>query len=840
MLSTIAWRNVRANPVRFLGTVLAVVLATTFLSAALTARDSLADALVTNTQSALGDVDLVVRPGPDAGQHGVGDDVRDELAGLDGVASVVGDTSAPVELPALGDASPMSFDAGASGQATGWIVVEDPLTPWHVVDGRLPTAAGEVALDTTSAQRRDLAPGGRVDIATATGPATVTIVGTTEFGEAAARGPADVLFSPADAQRVADVETTGWDRVLVAVEEGAAVDQVRSAAEGLFDARVEVLTGDEFREQAGGGGAGFATGLGIGLQAFAYLALVIGALIIFNTFTTVVAQRTREFALLRAIGTAAGQVRRAVLIEAVVVGLVASAIGAALGIGLVAVAIAAVPAIGNFATFAVGPLSVLQVVVSGLVVTVASAVIPALRASRTRPVEALREADPTIKPVSAWRTRIGVGLVALGVAALVYGSLQSAWWFLAGGATALFVGVLVAGPAFVATLARLLRRPLGRVAMSHELAVAEAERNSRRTAATANALVIGVFLVTFATAAGGAVRDFAVEQVEGLGGADLSVSSFTGSPIPPDAVEAVRDVDGLDRVVPINQTVGFTDIDAGFGGPMPAAATDLDNLDVLGLGVTEGTLEPGGMAVAAEFASGVGIGVGDTVTVDFVQGPEMVETGDSRTYEVVALTEISLETPPVVVDIDTVAKATGEDVSVIGLAARFDRGADQDAVRASVTEVTSGYAGVEVVDANTFVTLLRNFFNFVLSAVAVLLGVAVVVALFGILNTLVLAIAQRTRELGVLRAVGMTRRQLRRMVRTEALVTSIVGTVIGAVAGVGVAFAVTRVALEGAFTWPLAELAITLVLGVVTGVLASLFPAWRAARLDPLEAIATE
>lgn len=839
MLTTIAWRNVRANPVRFLGTVLAVVLATTFLSAALTARDSLTDALVTNTESALAGVDLVARPGPTGGT-GVDDDVREDMAAVDGVTSAVAEVGAPVELPALGGASPMSFDTGASGQATGWIVVDDPLTPWQLVDGRLPTAAGEVALDVTSAQRRDLAVGDQVEVATTTGPLIATVVGTTEFGEAAARGPADVLFSPADAQRVADVEDTGWDRVLVALDDRVALEQAQAAAADLFDDDVEVVTGDQFRDEAAGGAAGFATGLGIGLQAFAYLALVIGALIIFNTFTTIVAQRTREFALLRAIGTAAKQVRRAVLVEAVLIGLVASVIGAALGVGLVALALALVPAIGNFATFAVGPLSVLQVVGSGLVVTVVSAVIPAWRASRTRPVEAMREADPTVKPVSKWRTRIGVGLVVLGVAALVSGSLQSTWWLLAGGATALFVGVLVAGPALVATLARALRRPLGRLSMSDELAVAEAERNSRRTAATANALVIGVFLVTFATAAGGALRDFAVDQVEGLGGADVSVSSFSGNPIPPDAVSAVRDVDGLAAVVPINQTVGFTDIDVGFGGPMPAAATDLDNLDVLGLSVTDGTLDGDGMAVAGEFASGAGIGIGDMVTVEFVQGPEMAETGDSRTYEVVALTDFSLELPPVVIDLDTVAAATGEQPPVVGLAARFDQGADHDAVRVQVTEVTSGYAGVEVVDANTFVTLLRNFFNFLLSAVAVLLGVAVVIALFGILNTLVLAIAERTRELGVLRAVGMTRRQLRRMVRTEALVTSIVGTVVGAVTGVGVAFAVTRVALEGAFTWPWTELAITLVLGVVTGVLAAVFPAWRAARLDPLEAIATE
>ncbi len=841
MLTQIAWRNVRANPVRFLGTVLAVVLATTFLSAALTARDSLSGALESNAIASLGDVDLAVDgyldeddPGAQfEPEPGVPVDVVDEVAGLEGVDEAIGQASGEVELPGL--------VAGSPTPASGWVVVASPLTTWNITDGRLPSAAGEIAVDEDTANELDLSLGDTVALATAGGPVDATVVGTSVFGEVMARGLRDVLVSPADGDAVADLDEGGWDILLIDLSDDADVAAVTTEVEAaattataaLDGGGLEVLTGDELREREAGEAGSLADGLGIGLQIFAYLALVIGALIIFNTFTTVVAQRTREFALLRAIGTSARQVRRAVRLEALVVAVVASAIGTLLGIALVAVAIAVVPAVGNFATFSVGPLSILQVMVSGIVVTMVSAFIPAWRASRTRPVEAMRDADPTIKPVSRVRGLIGLAAMALGGVAVGIGSAISNWWAMGVGSVLLFVGVLVAGPTLVSLLARLLRRPLSRLSIADELAVAEVDRNARRTAATANALVIGVFLVVFATSAGGALRDFAVDQIGELSGADVSVASFTNQPLDDELVTRISDVDGLVDVAQVNATVGFGSVDIGFGQDLPVAGVDMDAFDVLGLTVEQGAVDAAGLTVAEEIALGAGLAVGDVVAVEFLNG----ETVD---LEVVALTGFSFDVPPASMDLATARELSGEDLPVTSLAAQYDPDADQDQVRADIEAITDEYAGVELLDANQFVTLVRTFFNFLLSAVSALLGVAIVIALFGILNTLVLAIAERTRELGLLRSVGMTRRQLRRMIRTEAVITSVVGTSIGAVLGLAIAFALTRVALEGAFTWPWVELGVTMVAGVVTGVLASLFPAWRAARMNALEAIRTE
>ncbi|HKJ54516.1 MAG TPA: FtsX-like permease family protein [Nitriliruptoraceae bacterium] len=841
MLTQIAWRNVRANPVRFLGTVLAVVLATTFLSAALTARDSLSDSLESNAVAALDEVDLAVdgfvdedSPGAQfESPPGVPVDVVADVAAVDGVAEAIGQASGDVELPGLVADSPTP--------ATGWVVVDSPLTPWSIAEGRLPAAAGEIAVDEDTARELDLAVGAPVAIATISGPLEATVVGLSTYGDVAARELRDVLVSAADGDVVADLSSSGWDIVLVDFDDDADIDAATTqvdaladdAAESLETGGFEVLTGDELRDREAGQAASLASGLGIGLQVFAYLALVIGALIIFNTFTTVVAQRTREFALLRAIGTSARQVRRAVRLEALVVAVVSSAIGTALGAGLIALAIAVIPAVGNFANFSMRPLSIVQVMVSGIVVTMVSAFIPAWRASRTRPVEAMRDADPTVKPVSRIRGLIGMGAMAVGALALAIGSAIDNWWAMGAGSVLLFIGVLVAGPTLVSLLARVLRRPLARLSIADELAVAEADRNARRTAATANALVIGVFLVVFATSAGGALRDFAVDQIGELSGADVSVASFTGQPLDEELVTQVTEVDGLVEVAQVNSTVGFGDLDIGFGQQLPVAGVDMDAFGVLGVDVIEGAVDSEGLAVAEELATGAGIALGDIVTVEFLNG-------EQADLEVTALTGFSFDIPPANIDLALARELSGDDLPVTSLAAQYAPDADQDQVTADVEAITSQYAGIDLIDTNQFVTLIRTFFNFLLSAVSALLGVAIVIALFGILNTLVLAIAERTRELGLLRSVGMTRRQLRRMIRTEAVITSMVGTTIGAVLGLAISFAIIRVALEGAFSWPWLELAVTMVAGVVTGVVASLFPAWRAARMNALEAIRTE
>lgn len=838
MLATIAWRSVRANPARFVGTLLAVVVATTFLSTALVLRDSLADALTANAVAALGEVDAAVEALVDDADPtaafgleapGLRPEVVDAVAGVDGVTSAIGQASGTAVVV-----------AGVNQlDATAWVVVDDPLTPWDLDEGRLPTAVGEVVLDTELAAAADVGVGDIVTMASRVGAVQPTVVGLSRFGEQAARGDADVLIPEADAATWTTLEERGWDTVLAAIVDDADASPVRdaiatAAGAAAGEQAVAVLSGDELRDREAGAAAGIADALGIGLQAFAYLALVVGALIIFNTFTTIVAQRTREFALLRALGTSARQVRRAVRIEAFLVATIASVLGAVLGVALVGLAIALIPSLRNLASLTITPLSMLQVVASGVVVTLVSAFIPAWRASRTRPVEAMRDADPTTKPVSVGRTITGIALLALGVVALLAGSIGEIAWLLGLGPALLLVGVVVGGPAVVAWVARRLRGPLSRGSVADELAVAEVERNSRRTAATANALVIGVFLVVFVTSAGGAIRDFAIGQLEQLAGADLSVSASGSDPVPDGLADDVRAVDGVAEVAEVNTIVGQVELYTGspFGSALPVAATDLTLLEpVLGLDILDGDLSEDGIALASELAGPAGISLGDTIEVTLV-GDETIEV------EVTALTGFSFDIPPAVLSSDVVAEAIGPQ-PVYSLAVRYDDGVDLETTRSAVEDVTAQYAGVDVIDANQIVSLVRSFFTFLLSAAGGLLGVAVVIALFGILNTLVLAIAERTRELGLLRAVGMTRRQLRRMIRTEALVTSIVGTVVGAVLGVGVAFAVARVVLEGSFTWPWLELGITLVLGVVIGVLASIYPARRAARLNPLDAIRT-
>jgi putative ABC transport system permease protein len=839
------WRislaSLRLRPGRFIGTALAIIVATGFLATALIARDSLGSALRDNASGQLEGVDAAVRGvelEEDSASTNAESGVTVVFAGERpaGPAAIQSTVESVSEVGEAAGTVEGSVDIlGEDGQAVeesiggrAWISV-DALNPFDVVEGAAPAAEGEVALDRGTTDELDLAIGDDVTLATGDGTQTARLVAITTFGDVDASSPSgDLLVTDDDAFAWFAAGREEFDTILVSSPDGDQ-EQLVAALAAEVGGDLEVVSGDELRDEAGSASAEIANQLGTGLQAFAYIALFVGVFIIYNTFSVTVAQRLKEFALLRAVGASDKQVARTVRLEALAIGLVASLGGILVGLALMGALLAFVPAVKDFAGSApvslrLGLTSVIQVLLVGLVVTVLSAWVPARRAGRTRPIEALRES--AVDEASSHRTRglVGGVMAGVGAVALVAGSMLTVMPMLVGGPVLLIVGVLVAGPGLASAYATVVGRPLRKVGgVSTDLAVENVTRNPLRTATTANALVIGVFLVVFITTAGGAVGDWAVEQLASLSGADLTVQADSGR-LPDEVVDGASQVDGVVEVVALRGDVGALEI----GGVV--ASTDLKAAtDHLGLGLTEGSIDLSNDQVVVSDI--VEVSVGDDLTVLFADG-------SSRDLEVIGRTGFSLDIAADAFISPELADEVDPGGSPTMLAITVEEGT-AESVDEDLETLVASYSTVTVVPGNFFAEIVGSLFDFMITAVNMLLGVAVLIAVFGIVNTLVLSLSERYHEIGVLRAIGMSKRQLRSEIRIEAILVSVLGTLTGVILGLFVAWGVTRPIFGGA-SWPVGPVAIILVGGVLIGVLASLIPARLASRLKPVEAMRYE
>ena len=575
--------------------------------------------------------------------------------------------------------------------------------------------------------------------------------------------------------------------------------------------------------------------LTLGLLAFALVALVVAAFGIVNTFTILAAQRVRESALLRAIGASRRQVLTAALAEATVVGLVGAALGVALGVVLASGLLAATAAIGfplpvDGLVVVSGDVAIALAV--GVAVTVAGALPAAWRASRVAPVAALREVAIEDATPSRRRAVAGVAALAVGAVSLVAaggGSLGAA----AVGAVLLLAGLVLLGPAAVRPTVARLGAPLAARRVHRDLGVRNAIRNPRRSAATASALLVGVGVVSLFTVFGASAARSVDEAVSRSFAGDLALTpAVDGAGLDPEVV---------DRVAGLPEVAGAAGVGHG-PGVLAGRQDDLAFADlaalpaVLDLDLTEGDLAAaagGGLAAATGYAAERGWHVGDTVEVGFPDGT-------TEPLELVATYEHEAVVGAAVVDHALWAAHVGQtrfDLVAVGLA----EGVGYDKGRAAVEAATAGPGAPRVHDRDGFVAAEVSQVSGVLNVVYALLGVAIVIAVCGIANTQSLSVHERTRELGLLRAVGQTRRQLRAMVRYESMLVAAFGAAGGVGLGVFLGWGVVR-ALDAradiaTFSLPLLPLAGVLTAGVLVGVVAGIVPARRAGRLAVLDAI---
>jgi putative ABC transport system permease protein len=831
-----AWRRRR----RLAGTVAAVVLGVAFLAATLVVGASARAGFRSSFATADAGIDAYVRSSAEltGGEQNVRPPIAaalvDDVAAVDGVA----DAAALVEGSAVvagPDGRPLDGGRPAT-QAQGWVDVPE-LTGWRIAAGRAPRNAGEVVVDRAMAEHAGLAVGDRV---TVLAPAAVAarVVGVATFGDQDAMPDANlVAFTTAEAQRLLLGSPDLVSAVLVAGDGGVASADLARRVDARLPAGTEALTGAQLiADQQSEVEDDLLSGLSTGLLAFALVALVVAAFGIVNTFTILAAQRARESALLRAIGGTRRQVLSATLVEALLVGLAGSALGVVAGLALAWGLLAATAALGlalpvDGLVLTAG--DVLVAVAVGLAVTVAGAVPAAWRASRTAPVAALREVAAEDPTPSRSRTAVGAAVAVAG-ALLVVAAGGGALGAAAIGAMLLLAGLVLLGPAAVRPVCAVLGTPLAR-SVDGDLAVRNAVRNPRRSAATASALLVGVGVVSLFTVFGASVARSVDEATSRAFAGDLAVV-----PASSDGGVAPDLVDRLSRLPEVGAVAGVGRGPAVLGGRQDDMAfADLASLgSVLHLDVVSGDLADaaagGGLAVSSGYAEERGWALGDRVRVGFPDG-SAAEVAIAAIYDRTAVVGDK------VVDRSLWAAHAGgpvaDEVAVVALAP----GVSPDAGRAAVEAATAGPGAPLVRDEAGFVAAEVAPVTGALRVVYALLAVAVVIALMGIANTLSLAVHERTRELGLLRAVGQTRRQLRAMVRRESLLLAAFGAVGGVGLGVYVGWGVVRAidarAGIATFALPVLPLACVLVAGAAVGVAAGIVPAWRAGRLAVLDAV---
>ncbi len=849
-----ALTNLRANLTRLVATALAVIIGIGFLAAGLMLTDAMRDALTGSVARQYADVDLVVEPAAamEGAPTALPTETLDEVRSTSGVDGAAGQLSGPVHLLSADDESLTSRSQGRA-----WIDVER-LNPLTVEDGDAPAEAAvdassgeevQVVVDRGTASENDLEVGSSVRLATPAGPTEATVVGITSFdGQDAIDDGGTFSFAPRTAMSLLAPQNPGWSDIIVATDAGQA-ESVRQTLASSLPTTAEVVTGEAFRATQQAQNAGLVDLLRPALQGFAYLALFVAAFVIFNTFSVVVTQRFRELALIRAVGGTPAQVRRSLLLEGAIIGFVASAIGIAFG-AVLSYAIQAVLGAFDIALpgsgVALRPWTVVLCLIAGTIVTVVSVFVPAFRAGRTKPVEAMRDAAVDRSGTSIARAVIGGTCLVLSIALLLGVRLTGLnGWALIPGALALFAGLLIGGPLVARLFAAVLRPPARRAGMTVRLAVDNTARNPKRTATTANALVIGLFLVTLVTVSGDALKHYTVEQIDKLSASDFIVAAGPNG-VAPDLVAKIQDTSGVAAAAPIRQTVLLDSA----GSYVFLSGADIDLLQSsTSLATESGSLEQlavgeGAAVPSLPGASGGSAGPGEDrtmATLPSVVGStiELVSADGTPTQlPVVATLEPELDTLllQTLVSEECFEELAGEQpVSMVYV--RVDAG-QADAVGARLNDLVVGHAGTEVQPGNFLGQIVSQVFDFLINTVNALLGMSVIIALVGIVNTLTLSIIERRHELGMVRSLGMTRQQVGRMVRIESVLIGVLGTVIGVGAGLLLGWVLigslsTEITLN--VNWP--RIGLIALIGVLAGVLASILPARRATKVEMVEAM---
>ena len=845
----VSLRGLAGRKLRSALTAFAIVLGVAMVSGTFVLTDTINGGFDTVFNESYEGADVVVSAETEfgrqaAGTGGFSDDLVDRLRELPEVEAAGGEIRAEARLIGRdGDV------LGSGGLALGLDPDEDRFSPVQIVDGDWPRDDSQVAIDAATAAEESYAVGDTLRV-TALGPAReLEITGVVEYGSMDSIGGATIaVFELETAQTLFDKDGI-VDVVQVAGTDEVTPEELATAVRPELPPTAQARTADAQAQEESSETSGSLAFLRYFLLAFAAVALFVGSFVIANTLSITIGQRTRELATLRTLGASRKQVLWSVVLEALVIGILASLAGLLLGLGLAvglnALLITAgieLPSSG----MVLAPRTVIVSLAVGILITLLASIRPAMRATRVPPIAAVREGSilPPSRfarfglPVALLVTALAVGLLALGT---LVGGLGTTTRLLAValGVVLLFLGVALVAPRLVRPLASVLGWPATRIAgPAGKLARANAMRNPSRTASTAAALMVGLALVTFVAILASGLRATFVESVDELFVADYAITAEDGfSPLTPDVEEALAEAPGVSAVS----------------------------------GVRSGEARVGGADIGV---TAVPANIGETIAITWYEGSEEVparlgEDGAFVTRDYAEDEELTVGSPLEIVTPtgETLALTVegvweepkgGSPFGEVSIShAAFDpnfpeprndftfvnvEGGVGDANTAALGEALTAFPDAAVKTRDEFKDDSVASLSQVLNILYVLLALSVIVSLFGLVNTLVLTVFERTRELGMLRAVGMTRRQVRRMIRHESIVTALIGAALGIAAGIFLAALVTQALGDEGFSFslPLGSLAAFVLAAILVGVIAAIMPARRAAKLNVLEALQYE
>ncbi|MFF9217628.1 ABC transporter permease [Streptomyces viridosporus] len=851
-------RNFLAHKGRMALSAVAVLLSVAFVCGTLVFTDTMNttfDKLFAATSS---DVTVSAEGASDSGETTSGNgkppvmpaSVLAEVRKVEGVESAEGSVFSTSVTVVDADKDSLSPTSGAPTIVGNWNDLD--ARTMEITSGAAPEGPDQIMVDADTADRHGLGLGDEIGVINAVGTHLAKISGIADF-TVTNPGAAIFYLDTKTAQRALVGESDVYTNIHVTAAAGVSDAQVKKNVLAELGGDYKVQTAAETAEANQKDVESFMSVMKYAMLGFAGIAFLVGIFLIINTFSMLVAQRTREIGLMRAIGSSRGQVNRSVLIEALLLGVVGSVLGAGAGVGLAVGLMKLMGLMGMelstddltvaWTTPALG-------LVLGVVVTVLAAYLPARRAGKISPMAALRDAG-TPADGRAGRIRGAVGLVltgtggfALYLAGTADKATEGSLW-LGLGVVLSLIGFVVVGPVLAGGVVRVLGAvllrafgPVGRMAERNAL------RNPRRTGATGAALMIGLALVACLSVVGSSMVASATEELDKTVGTDFIIQNDGGQPITPQAVEAVKATRELERVTEYKWTeADFTTPDGrtlkntAITAADPTYATDLRVETVAG--ELSDAYRPDSMSVHEDFAKDHGIEIGSKVEVAFKDG----STG-ALTVRAITSSEAVVDAGAMYTSIDTLATYVPADrmpLTQLLFAAAKD-GQQESAYRA-LKDALHDYPQYTVRDQTDYKQALKDQIGQLLNMIYGLLALAIVVAVLGVVNTLALSVVERTREIGLMRAIGLSRRQLRRMIRMESVVIALFGALLGLGLGMGWgATAQQLLALEGLkvldVPWPT-------IIGVFigsafVGLFAALVPAFRAGRMNVLNAIATE
>ena len=839
-------RGLLAHKIRFALTAFAVVLGVGFVVGAFVIRDGLKDTFDGIVEDINADLDAEVR-GITEFDDGTGltppidEELVDVVAAVDGVQSATPVLQSFSLVPIDGDGDNI-FDPN-TGPTISTNSDSDGATDVSVADGREPDA-GEFMVDIDTLDDRDLVIGERYEVITSTGREEFTLVGSFRFGEDNELGGAKVfVFDLEDLQRMMGIGDS-IQEIQVVADDGVDTETLVDRIAAELPDRVEVVSADVAISEDQEDFAEIVDILGNVLLGFAGISLFVAAFLINNTFNIVLGQRVRELALLRAVGASARQVRGSVLGESLLVGVVASVLGIVFGVFLAVGLRSLFGALGaDLPSFGLTPS--VSTIVAGLVVgigiTMSSSITPSRRASTVPPVAAMQDGFRFGEGEGRRRTIIGLALLAIGLLAMslgLFGEYDSAvpqLTLLVVGALGVFLGTTLLSPLFSSPVTRALGAPLRFLpwlGMSGRLAQENSARNNQRTAATAGALMVGLALVGMATVTGESLKQTFRDTLDNAIEADWYISSGGFIGFGTGLAEQIDAAPEFDRSTPFRFGVAQVD-----GSSKDVFAADLAQIDgLIDPDVVDGSLleaGPGDLLIHEDSAEDQGVAVGDTLTLAYANG-------DTEELTVAAVYGDATILGNWVIDLSSWQAGRFGTTDDLFVAAKNAEGVSLEEARAVLDDIAADFPQVDVESREEFADGQEAQLDNLLAIIQGMVGFSVLIALLGIANTLALSVFERTREIGLLRAVGMSRRQARSMIRWEAAIVAVFGAALGVVLGIVFGYGVTTAlppSFVNDFAVPWGTLATYVMVAGVAGLVAAYLPARRAGKLNVLEAI---